>query len=229
MVSSLPDGIKVDRKSRLILKGLASEGGEANTTQLRELYRTLSRQDITHRVGSHLEPAELVTSHQPENESRGRHPPKEYTLTERGEDYLNSIEGGVLDGEIAERLDGVENELDALRKENRELRRENEELKETIRDSGVDTVVSKVPELTSDVDDLQVTVGNLQDALGDIQTHPVIENQEVAVGLNDIIVMANACRRVIESEVEDGETLVERESEEVREIAGERGLLFDED
>jgi hypothetical protein len=220
--------VELDVLGDEILRALVAHGGETKSPKLMEYLGLEVRSRFHYRVEEYLEPQGLVETYQPEGKP-GVMPAKELSITDVGEQYVEQLDGDDESRGIVERLGRLEEQVDGLRSENKKLREENEELKETIRDSGVDTVVGKVPELTSDVDDLQVTVGNLQDALGDIQTHPVIENQEVAVGLNDIIVMANACRRVIESEVEDGETLVERESEEVREIAGERGLLFDED
>lgn len=220
--------VELDLLGVKILEALEEHGGEAPSTDLRNYLGVEKRARFNYRVREYLAPEGLIEATQPDPEP-GNIPPQELRLTERGRQYLSEVDSeGLVPEGIVERLDRLEEQVDGLRSENKKLREENEELKETIRDSGVDTVVSRVPELTSDVDDLQVAVSNLQDALGDIQTHPVIESQDVAAGLNGIIVMANACRRVIESEVEDGEALIEYESEEVRELASERGVLFDE-
>lgn len=215
--------IELDQMCIDILKALEAHDGEANTRQVVGWAGIVVPQKLHYRVDTYLEPEELLTVHQPEGEP-GVTPPKEFTLTEHGEEYLEKIGEKDSARGIAERLERVEQQLDKFKKANQELREENQELRE----SDVSTVVNRVPELTGDVDELQSKVRNLQDALGEIQTHPVIENEGSAAGLDDIIVMANACRRVIESELDNGDELIEEQSEIVREKAREAGALFGE-
>jgi len=223
---SRPEGnlIEIDQLGIDILKALVDHDGKADSTALREYLGLDGRSRFNYRISEYLEPEGLIETTQPEPEP-GMYPPKIISLTEGGKQYLDELNNDEdASRGIAERLERIEEQVDGLRKENQELREENQELRE----SDVSFVVDRVPELTGDVDELQSTVRNLQEALGEIQTHPVIENENAGPGLNEIIIMANACRRVIESEFEHGDELIEEQSEIVREKANKAGALFDE-
>lgn len=223
------DSLDQKRKSIEILQALALEGGEANTTVLRKATEFDDRHKVTYRVNEYLEPAGLVDTHQPEGDGSRVNPPKEMTLTEDGREFVETIDEQGLYGQIADRLDRLEKQVDGLRQENRELREENEELKAAIEGSDVETVTSRVKELTDDVDRLQAKMSNMQEAIGETQTHPLIQSRETAEGFDAMLVMMNACRRIIEEEIEDGEARLEQERSDVRETLSERDrLLTDE-
>lgn len=218
--------VELDQLGVEILKALVQHDGTATSTEIRKFLGLDSTTKFNYRVREYLAPEGLVETHQPEPEPGG-FPPKEITLTEHGEEYLESIaSGGRSSGGIADRLERLEEQVEGLRKENQALREENQELKELVEESDVEMVTGRVQELTADVDQLQAKMTNMQETIGEIQTHPLVESKETAEGFDTLLVMMNACRRVIEAEFEDGEERLEQERSAVQETLSDRGRLF---
>jgi len=196
--------VEVDNLCVEIMEGIAQHGGTATSTQLRKLLGVDSTTRFNYRVREKLVPEGLVETRQPDP-SPGEFPPKEITLTDHGEDFLESLDSeGRFGDEIAARLERLEEQVDALRQENLELREENEELKTVIESSDVEQVVGRVQELTDDIDSLQATTSNLNDALGDLNSDPVIGNETAQKNINTGLILGNALRELaVEEHGED--------------------------
>jgi prefoldin subunit 5 len=218
--------IELDRLSIEILKGLSELGGEATSVDLRKTLGVEKRQKLFYRFNEYLVPEGLVETRQPEKDEPGPHPPKIAVLTDYGQEYVEGLDHHVSTGEVADRLERLEEQVEGLRQENQALREENEELKAVVDEADVESVTSRVTELTDDVDRLQAKMSNIQEAVGETQTHPLIQSRETAEGFDAMLVMVNACRRVIESEVEDGEERFREELEAARTSLRESGRLL---
>lgn len=79
---------QIDSKSLLFLKAVHHHDGEANTTQIRE-HSDLSQNETKYRFKK-LAKSDFITVHQPEDSPGGRVPAKVATLTDKGEQYINS-------------------------------------------------------------------------------------------------------------------------------------------
>jgi prefoldin subunit 5 len=214
-----------------ILTALVDHDGEADSTALRK-YLGLSddsaRSRFNYRVTEYLEPEGLIETHQPDPEP-GKYPPKILMLTKEGQELLEDLNSESASSGIADRLQRLEEQVDGFRQENQKLREENRELKELIEESGVEAVTNRVTELTENVDRLQAKMSNMRDTIEETQTHPLIQSTETAEGFDTMLVTMNACRRIIEEEIKDGEERVKQERADVRETLSERGRLLTND
>ena len=189
MSEDSPELVELDRLSIEILKALSELGGEATSVDLRKSLGVDKRQKLFYRFTEYLVPEGLVETHQPETDEPGPHPPKIVRITDYGQEYIQSVDSGISTGEIAERLERLEQEVEGLRQENQELR-------EVVEESDVEMVTGRVQELTDDVDRLQAKMSNLQDALGDLNSDPVIGSATAQNNINTGLVLGNALREL---------------------------------
>jgi DNA-binding transcriptional ArsR family regulator len=209
----------VDETGVEILRLLAQRSGKADAAELRQAMDGVSPDSFNYRRREHLVAHGLVETHQPEPSPEGRVPPKVLTLTERGEDFLDSVvDAGPVT--LEERLDQLEEQVEVVRRENRELREENRELREAIerRDGG--DVETELQSIRADMDTLQSRLRMVED-------HPVITSDISPAAINGGVVLGNTCKRLFESEL--GEQHVEQVRTEVKSELRENGSLVESD
>jgi len=216
--------VELDRLSIEVLEALAEHGGEATSVELRKYLGVEQRAKINYRFSEYLVPEGLIEAHQPQSDEPGRYPPKEIAITDHGEEYLETLDSRGTRGQIAERLDRLEEQVKGLRKENQDLREENRELKDQIEGSNVGMVTDRVEELTDDVDDIQSTLDGLQTAFGEVQTHSVLTHSNSATAINTGYVLGNVCRELLEEEFGE-QRVMEKVDEKKEKFANEEKLL----
>lgn len=81
----------LDWRSNEIIRAIADHGGQANTTEIRELTGIDNNDHVLYRLREKLAPNGLVDLHQPEAQSQ-RNLPKEAKLTQAGSDLAAQLE-----------------------------------------------------------------------------------------------------------------------------------------
>lgn len=219
--------VDTDGLGNRILLILEEEGGEALSTELRRAMGGVEKDRFNYRVRNHLEPAGVVVTRRVEAED-SQIPPKELTLTEEGQEYveqLDSVDQG--DAGLAERLNELEAEVETLRQKNRELREVNRELREGLDQASLNEAMEKVSRLESEVSSLQSTVNTVDQAVGEMQSDPVIESDIAPAAINGGVVLGNTCKKLLEEEL--GEDRVEEKRQEVKQLLRDDGSLVGKD
>lgn len=179
---------QLDRLCVEVLKGLESHGGEATTSELRDVTSAERGYLILYRVDGKLEEEGYVESFQPDG-GAGENPPREITLTDEGREVLKDILEAESDSphrEIGERLESVEDQLESLQSRLGEI--ENDDMSQD-----VDTDIQKqITAIADGVNDLESRVETIEEN--------AIFNSEMQAQLNSAIWMGSVAKDLLSEE-----------------------------
>lgn len=114
--------IDLDDRAVSILRTLRDLGGECTTRDVRDAL-DLSRGIVNYRIDEYLEPHNLLIGENQKVEP-GEMRPKVLKITDRGIEYLETMEDSKTGDSIPGRVEKLENEVEELRNKNKELKRE---------------------------------------------------------------------------------------------------------
>lgn len=155
---------QLDALCRDILYALEEHGGMADSSEIRQFIGLDSRTKLNYRITEYLSPNEFVETHQPPAKP-GNIPPRELTLTEKGEQALDALTDAPVDREIADRVDTLENSLKNLQSQLADLQ---ETTPAETTGGGVDAEA---------LDDLQQQVANIAMELENLKNDKIFDPQ----------------------------------------------------
>jgi DNA-binding HxlR family transcriptional regulator len=112
----------LDSMSVKILEVLENHGGTATTTEIKNSLGHETNNFVNYRKRAHLEPAGLIDTFQPESESPGNIPALEWSLTEKGLEFLEELdEDSRSPRDLGERVELIEDQISAIQESLAEL------------------------------------------------------------------------------------------------------------
>jgi DNA-binding HxlR family transcriptional regulator len=164
----------LDRMSIRILEVLEDHGGTATTSEIKNVLGHEDTDLLNYRRRKYLAPAGLIDVYQPPSESPGPVPAQEWSLTEKGLDLLEDLEGSSEDyRDIGERVELVEDQLDAIQDTLAEI------------DSGANHTESDTDN-PEQIMELIEAVERVESRLEEIESNPIF-SKKMAIQLNSIM------------------------------------------
>lgn len=237
-----------------VLVAIDALGGEATTSEVRpevDFDVSVPARKIKYQVSEYLEPAGLVESFQPEGNT-GEIPPKEYTLTESGESYLESYEGDIQSERVdGDRLAQLEARIDDLEAENERLREQVAETEsgaaggvdeDTIAEleqrlDGFDAELDEIDDyldefdrdilnIMDEVEPLMETVDELEQTVAELDSHPLLRDGDGIAAVNRALILGNTLQVLLNGKDLITAEMVEDQYERRAQVLAENDRLL---